>query len=254
MGFYYYACVVGILQLRTLISIEKMALPDSYLHKFHSHFEASLKNMQPINVFILNPGDLRDPARLSTIKQIVSEFENSTYSYGPESTVFWIPAYEEFLSFYGETDEFTYVEMPTFFKSAAYIYLTTFVKYNESACLENDPKCITSFFFMTNFHGHIKYHELIPAMRDWRRIAAKYPDYDVVPYTEHAPFIDQTVAIDSTVWGSMAAALFCTAVACFIFIPNLTCIITACFSVLSITLGILGLLSLWGKLLQSTMF
>ncbi|PIO55772.1 hypothetical protein TELCIR_22840, partial [Teladorsagia circumcincta] len=55
-----------------------------------------------------------------------------------------------------------------------------------------------------------------------------------------------TLAIDSTVWGSMGAALLCTAIACFIFIPNLACIITACFSVLSITLGILGLLSLWG--------
>ncbi|PIO57459.1 hypothetical protein TELCIR_21131, partial [Teladorsagia circumcincta] len=143
MGFYYYACVVGILQLRTLISVEKMALPDSYLQTFQSHFEASLANMQPIT--------------------------------------------------------------------------------------------------------HIKYHELIPALKDWRRIAAKYSDFDVVPYTEHAPFIDQTLAIDSTVWGSMGAALLCTAIACFIFIPNLACIITACFSVLSITLGILGLLSLWGE-------
>ncbi|PIO61880.1 hypothetical protein TELCIR_16581, partial [Teladorsagia circumcincta] len=234
MGFYYYACVVGILQLRTLISVEKMALPDSYLQTFQSHFEASLANMQPITVFILNPGDLREPKRLSTIKQIVQDFENSTYAYGPESTFFWITAYEEFLNFYGETEEFTYAEMPTFFKSATYFYLTTFVKYNESACLDNDPKCISSFFFMTNFHG------------DWRRIAAKYSDFDVVPYTEHAPFIDQTLAIDSTVWGSMGAALLCTAIACFIFIPNLACIITACFSVLSITLGILGLLSLWG--------
>uniref|UniRef100_A0A0N4W6L8 Peptidase_M13 domain-containing protein n=1 Tax=Haemonchus placei TaxID=6290 RepID=A0A0N4W6L8_HAEPC len=169
MCFYYYACAVGILQLRTLITIEKMALPDSYLQTFQTSFEASIKNMQPISVFILNPGDLRDPKRLKSmffkrytrnsafeiaaIKQIVHDFENATYSYGSESTFFWIPLYEEFLNFYGETDEFTYAEMPTFFKSATYFYLTTFVKYNESACLANNPQCITSFFFMTNFHG-----------------------------------------------------------------------------------------------------
>ncbi|WKX95376.1 hypothetical protein Q1695_012097 [Nippostrongylus brasiliensis] len=243
---YYYACVVGIMKLRTVITIEKLSLPDSYLHSFQSQFEESLKNMQPISVFVLNPGDLRDPQRLATIKQIVRDFESATYSYGPESTFFWIQAYEEFLNFYGETEEFTYAEMPTFFKSATYFYLTTFVKYNETACLENDPSCITSFFFMTNFHNHIKYHELIPALRDWRRIAAKYPDYQVYAYSEHSPFIDQTQAIDSTVWSSMGAALLCTAVACFIFIPKLACIVTACFSVLSITIGILGLLSLWG--------
>ncbi|VDP41774.1 unnamed protein product [Heligmosomoides polygyrus] len=149
---YYYACIVGISQLRTLISIEKMALPDSYLQTFQHSYEASLKNMQPISVFVLNPGDLRDPERLATIKQIVRDFENATYSYGPESTFFWIQAYEEFLNFYGETEDFTYAEVPTFFKSATYFYLSTFVKYNESACLDNDPRCITSFFFMTNFH------------------------------------------------------------------------------------------------------
>ncbi|ETN78297.1 patched family protein [Necator americanus] len=190
MGCYYYASTVGIMQLRTLITIEKMALPDSYLQSFQDTFESSLKNMQPISVFVMNPGDLRDPQRLATIKRIVADFENATYSYGSESTFFWIQAYEDFLN-------------------------------------------------------HIKYHELIPAVKDWRRIAAKYPDYQVYAYSDHSPFVDQTLAIDSTVWSSMGAALLCTAIACFVFIPNLACIITACFSVLSITVGILGLLSLW---------
>uniref|UniRef100_A0A1I7XPN9 SSD domain-containing protein n=1 Tax=Heterorhabditis bacteriophora TaxID=37862 RepID=A0A1I7XPN9_HETBA len=246
MAGYYYISVIGIQELKTLISIEKMALPDSYLQSFQQTFETSLKNMQPISIFILNPGDLRKPERLETIKQIVRDFENATYSYGPESTFFWIQPYEEFLRFYGETEDFTYAEIPTFFKSATYFYLTSFVKYNETACLDNDPECITSFFFMTNFHDHIKYHELIPAVQDWRRIAAKYSEFDIFAYSDHAPFVDQTLAIDSTVWGSVGAALFCTAVACFMFIPNLVCIICACFSVFSITIGILGLLSLWG--------
>ncbi|VDM62111.1 unnamed protein product [Angiostrongylus costaricensis] len=254
---YYYANAIGILQLRTVISIEKMSLPDSYLQEFQVQFEASFKLMQPVSVFIMNPGDMRDPRRLRTIKQIIREFENATFSYGSESTFSWIPPYEEFLSpkkakyaypfqFYGETEEFTYKELPIFLQSATYFYMSTFVKYNETACFENSPECITAFFFVTNFHGHIKYHELIPAVKDWRRIAAKYPDYQIYAYSEHSPFIDQTMAIDATVWGSMATALFCTAVACFVFIPSMTCIVTACFSVLSVTLGILGLLSLWG--------
>uniref|UniRef100_A0A158PAB8 SSD domain-containing protein n=1 Tax=Angiostrongylus cantonensis TaxID=6313 RepID=A0A158PAB8_ANGCA len=243
---YYYANVIGILQLRTVISIEKMSLPDSYLQEFQVQFEASFKLMQPVSVFIMNPGDMRNPRRLRTIKQIIREFENATFSYGSESTFSWIPPYEEFLSFYGETEEFTYKELPVFLQSATYFYMSTFVKYNETACFEDSPECITAFFFVTNFHGHIKYHELIPAVKDWRRIAAKYPDYQIYAYSEHSPFIDQTMAIDATVWGSMATALLCTAVACFVFIPSMACIITACFSVLSVTVGILGLLSLWG--------
>lgn len=37
----------------------------------------------------------------------------------------------------------------------------------------------------------IKYNELIPAVVDWRRIAAKYSDYGVYPYSDHTPFVDQ---------------------------------------------------------------
>ncbi|PAV64872.1 hypothetical protein WR25_07436 [Diploscapter pachys] len=191
MIFYYYVSAIGIMQMKSLITIEKMALPDSYLQAFQRQFETSLQTMQPISVFILNPGDLRNITRLDTIKQIVRDFENATYSYGSESTFFWLQPYEDFLRFYGETEEFTYTEIPAFFKSATYFYLTSFVKYNEKACIDNDPSCITSFFFMTNFHGHIKYHELIPAVEHWRRIAKSYPDYQIYAYSDHSPFVDQ---------------------------------------------------------------
>ncbi|KJH43296.1 patched family protein [Dictyocaulus viviparus] len=154
MCWYYYASVIGIRQLRTFIAIEKLALPDSYLATFQERFESSLKMMQPISVFVMNPGDLRDPERLSTIKNIIHDFENATFSYGADSTFSWLHYYEEFLSFYSEAEDFTYVEIPFFMKSATYFYLSSFVKYNETACLENEPSCITSFFFITNFHGN----------------------------------------------------------------------------------------------------
>lgn len=63
---YFYISVYGISQLESLISLEKMALPNSYLHTFQQHFETALKDMQPISVFIMNPGDLRDPERLNS--------------------------------------------------------------------------------------------------------------------------------------------------------------------------------------------
>lgn len=65
MLLYYYFSVIGILKLEAKISIDKMALPDSYLHNFQSVLERALRSMQPITVFITNPGDLRDPKRLN---------------------------------------------------------------------------------------------------------------------------------------------------------------------------------------------
>lgn len=243
---YYYISVLGARRLEANISTDKMALPDSYLHEFQHVFEAALRNMQPITVFVMRPGDLRDPVRLQAIKSMVYEFEHSAFSYGNESTFFWLQQYEDFLEFYEGTDEFTYKEIPTFFKSAAYFFLSSFVRMNETACYDDDPECISAFFFITNFHDVIKYHELIPAVLDWRRIAAKYSDFDVYPYSDHSPFVDQTMTIESTVLWSVIAALGCTAAACFVFIPNIVSIICAVYSVFSISVGVFGLLSHWG--------
>lgn len=61
---YYYISWIGICRLQSNISIDKMALPDSYLRTFQNSFESALRNMQPISVFVLNPGDLRQPEQL----------------------------------------------------------------------------------------------------------------------------------------------------------------------------------------------
>ncbi|KAI1698205.1 patched family domain-containing protein [Ditylenchus destructor] len=205
MVFYFYVSWLGIRQLQSNISIDKMALEDSYLHDFQHSFETALRNMQPISVFVLKPGDLRQPEQLKRIKNLVSDFEHSLNAYGSESTFFWLNQYEDFLRFYSgenvvELEEqslsgadlaFSYTEIPTFFKSATYFYLSSFVHLNESACEANLPECITSFFFITNFHEVIKYHELVPTVKDWRRIAAKYEDLNVYAYSDHTPFVDQ---------------------------------------------------------------
>uniref|UniRef100_A0A915NPT1 SSD domain-containing protein n=1 Tax=Meloidogyne floridensis TaxID=298350 RepID=A0A915NPT1_9BILA len=259
---YFFLCWFGIRKLQSNISIDKMALPNSYLHDFQMQFEMALRNMQPISVFVLHPGDMRDLQQLSRIRQLVWDFEHALNSYGQESTFFWLQQYEDFLRFYSNgndnfddheidpSDEFssprfTYTEIPAFFKSAAYFYLSSFVHYNESACRLNRPECINSFFFVTNFHRVIKYHELVPTVNEWRRIAAHYSDMQVYAYSDHTPFVDQTISIDQTVLGSVAAALFCTCIVCMLFIPYFLSVIAAVFSVFSISWGIFGILSMW---------
>ncbi|CEF59990.1 Sterol-sensing domain and Patched family-containing protein [Strongyloides ratti] len=242
---YFYISTIGILKLETNNSIDKMALPDSYIKQFQKQFEKAASSMQPISIFVKNPGDLRNSTNMQRIKSLVKEFENAKYSYGEESTFFWLTPYEEFLSFYSDSEEFTYTELPAFFKSGTYFYMKTFVHYNESACLDNSPDCITAFFFITNFHKVIKYHELVPAVLDWRRIADKYKDLDVYPYSDHTPFVDQTLSINNNIFGSIAAALICTAIICIIFIPHIPSVISAVFSVFSCSYGIFGFLSLW---------
>lgn len=46
MCIYFYYSWVGLARLQTNISIDKMALPDSYLQDFQHSFETALRNMQ----------------------------------------------------------------------------------------------------------------------------------------------------------------------------------------------------------------
>jgi hypothetical protein len=150
-----------------------------------------------------------------------------------------------YFRFYG-IDNFTYTELPTFLKSASYNYYTGLLHLDEAACYAESPECIVNFMFVTNFHEVVKYDEMIPAVLDWRRIAAEYAEFDVYPYSDHAPFVDQTLSIDRTIVGNTIAALVCTAVACLIFIPNALSIMVAVGSVISISVGTFGILSHWG--------
>ncbi|CAJ0919170.1 unnamed protein product, partial [Mesorhabditis belari] len=216
MALYYYLSAVGIQRVETLISLEKMTLPDSYVQNFQKHFEDAMRSMQPISVFVKNPGDLRDPKRLETVKKIVDEFETTVNSYGPNSTFFWIRQYEDFLEYYVDSDDeegnvkpkFTYTEIPTFFQSATYFYLETFVKFNSTACDDDLPDCISEFFFMTNFAGVIKYHELIPAVKAWRAIAEKYPDFGVF-LSPIIPHLSIRQWLSTQQFGPRWALLFC---------------------------------------------
>lgn len=65
---YFVISFFGISRLQSNISIDKMALPDSYLHDFQYSFETALREMQPISVFVMKPGDLRQSDQLNRKK------------------------------------------------------------------------------------------------------------------------------------------------------------------------------------------
>ncbi|KAI6238028.1 Patched-related protein 9 [Aphelenchoides fujianensis] len=217
---YFWVSWTGIQRIETNISIDKMALPHTpTFTASRSLSSGHFGNMQPISVFVLKPGDLRDPEQLARVKQLVFDFEHSLNAYGSNSTFFWLPQYEDFLRFYaGQRGLFRARE--------------------RERVRGDEPECVSSFFFITNFHDVIKYHELVPVVQDWRRIASeKYADLDVHCYSDHSP---------RQVTGSVLATLLCTVAICLFFIPHVLSILAASFAILSCSFGIFGLLSHWG--------
>ncbi|CAI2352700.1 unnamed protein product [Caenorhabditis sp. 36 PRJEB53466] len=251
---YWYLSASGIVSMETDLSIQKMANKEARIVKFKNEADEVLKEMQSVAVLVKNPADLRVPANLESLKSLIHDFEGSLHSFGSESTICWLRPYLDFLAFYEEEQEsedastapnFTYSDLSQFLKSSSPQY-KPMLRYNALACDQNRPECLTSFVFTTGFTSVVKYNDMYPVLREWRRIAKRYPALDVYAYTERSNFVDQTNAMVANIWQTVVSEVLCMALTFIFFVPDLVSIFAAVFSLLSVNLGVFGFLSLWG--------
>lgn len=107
---------------------------------------------------------------------------------------------------------------------------------------------LEKFFFTTGYHGKeisiwVKRAELL---NKWREIVDKYSEFDPSVFHENAIFLDLLENMPSDTWQSILGTLLCMAGVCFVFLNSGFTVIIASGCVLSICVGILGFLSLWG--------
>ncbi|KAK5985719.1 hypothetical protein GCK32_012848 [Trichostrongylus colubriformis] len=171
------------------------------------------------------------------------------FSYGPESTFCFLKPYMDFVEFREIEDEeekvaFTYVHIPNFINSETSWKGT--MRVNETACALNKPSCLSSFLFITGFTTLSGYREMIPLVQGWRAISKKYPELGVYAYTERSDYVDQSAEFGAVIGQMLFSAVICMGIAFIVFIPDVVSIAAAMFSLLSVNLGVIGFLSLWG--------
>uniref|UniRef100_A0A914V285 SSD domain-containing protein n=1 Tax=Plectus sambesii TaxID=2011161 RepID=A0A914V285_9BILA len=245
---YWYGALYGVLTMKTDLRVQKLALPNSYIVKYKDIHENAITAMQPLTIVVQQPGDLKNSTQLHRLKKLVKDYESTTFSYGSDSTFFWLSAYQEFLAFYADGDEeyFSYSEIPTFLKSASYSFWRAYLHINETACDNDQPDCVQQYIFNTGYHTVVKYTDMIPVLAEWRAIAANYSDLGVYAYTERALFTDQADQLADSIYTNVPMGLVCMVIVCIIFIPNVVSIVCAMLSVISISFGVFGYLSLSG--------
>ncbi|KAF1755055.1 hypothetical protein GCK72_021623 [Caenorhabditis remanei] len=263
---YWYLSVYGIFSMETDLSIQKMADQKSRIVKYKKEADIIMKEMQSVAVLVKQPGDLRKPENLENLQNLIKDFEAAKYSYGKESTICWLQSYLDFLAFYEDSEEdfeeisgnfsasdsgaihktvnFTYTDLPNFLNSAS--HFNPMIRYSEKDCEKNLPSCLQSFVFSTGFTTVVRYNEMYPVVSDWRRIAAKYPQLEVYPYTERSNFVDQTVDMVDNIWNTVISEVICMGLTFLIFIPDVVSIFAAVFALFSVNFGVFGFLSLWG--------
>lgn len=95
----------GLSIVETDLSVQKLALPGSFIVAFKNRYDDMIKSMQTVAVVVQKPGNLSDPPQLRRVKDLARAFETASYAYGSDSTSFWLSHFEDFETFYGGFEE-----------------------------------------------------------------------------------------------------------------------------------------------------
>ncbi|GMS80096.1 hypothetical protein PENTCL1PPCAC_2271, partial [Pristionchus entomophagus] len=80
----------------------------------------------------------------------------------------------------------------------------------------------------------------------WRDEASRWTKYNVTVFQSYSFYVDQLDSIGSTTLSTVIVAALTMDLACFLMIPSASSIVSSSVAMLSINVGVFGLLSLWG--------
>ncbi|MCP9260366.1 Patched family protein [Dirofilaria immitis] len=90
--------------------------------------------------------------------------------------------------------------------------------------------------------GKMKWNSKVENMITWENVTE---GFDASIFHEDAIFLDLIDNMSTDTWQSVAGTLVCMATVCFLFLRNMLTVFIATASVLSVSIGILGILSWW---------
>ncbi|VDN04492.1 unnamed protein product [Thelazia callipaeda] len=221
--FYWSVSIYGALTINVELRPEKLLASDSNILKvLKLRNEYILPHYTTTLIFVENPGNLNNSNNILMLHKMVNDFETLPSSVGRMSTKFWLRDYETFI----ETTERDYFDgFP-------------------DKC---GNKYLKSYFFMITSRGDFQiWSNRAKLLNELRTVADRYSVYEVTVYDDDAKFLDLIETLLNQTMLSSAITLLSMVLVCFIFIPQFLATSIAALSILSIFIGVFGILSLWG--------
>uniref|UniRef100_A0A0K0EN34 SSD domain-containing protein n=1 Tax=Strongyloides stercoralis TaxID=6248 RepID=A0A0K0EN34_STRER len=240
--------IYGVLQIKVGLTSEKLFLDDSpLLPLVKIQNNIIFKEGGQMIVFVNNPGNLSNPEAIPEIMKILNKFETSLRSVGPSSTQMWLNAYLPFIGLQNRGSiDFKYKYLPEFFSLTEYHKWSHFVSIgNISDCYIEHPNCINKFFFSTGFANAIAWTERLELLQHWRGLAEEFPHFNLTIYEDFSLYADQLLSIPPVTQQTVFYALLCMTIVLVCFTPHISTIISGVASIMSINLGVFGLLYFW---------
>ncbi|VDN06956.1 unnamed protein product [Thelazia callipaeda] len=255
--FFIYAilAIYGVTTLTVDISPRKYIRDDSPIQSFIYLADKYIwaDNVMPV-FYIMKPPDLRENKARSRLNKLIYRLEHTEYSIGRVSTNFWLWEYQQFLN------DFPHINYTSSFYDRKYLASffdqLDYKQYKDQIKLKigvpNGEPCIAAFVFQTSYYGLDSWDKRQKELYKWRSILADYPEFEVFLAGLFSPFlIDQRTSIAPSSMQSIGSAISVMAIISVFFLPDKQSIFFMTWSLLSISMGVCGGLSLWGSDLDS---
>uniref|UniRef100_A0A7E4W7I1 SSD domain-containing protein n=1 Tax=Panagrellus redivivus TaxID=6233 RepID=A0A7E4W7I1_PANRE len=202
-----------------------------------------------IEIAIVKAPNMTEPRNREWIESVIQEFEAVEYSIGPKATQAWTREYAKYSNQTGAfltDDHFSWVrgvyewsQLFAFYK----LWSQDFVWENEN---DLDALVLKSFRFRIGVTEFNTPTDLVRVTQELRNIAARHPDLGIITYQQSRPIADQLNVILPNTLQNDSLAILCMVVIALLFIPNPICTFWITVAIITIDLGVIGFLSLWG--------
>ncbi|OZC12409.1 hypothetical protein X798_00040 [Onchocerca flexuosa] len=259
----------GITRMSISLTPEKLFPMDSPLIKLNDlRLKYEIPAFTMVSVFVGTPGDLSQNIQLFLLNNMVQDFENIDGSWGPVGTMYFMRDFVAYQNYLQADDDYDYDslkkdtttvipddfkfnadKLPDFLTWPEYDFWSGFIQLENITDEENGGTKLKlkRFFFTTTYHNEklMKWAMRAKLLKQWRAIVDKdiYEGFHASVFHEDAIFLDLIDNMATDTWQSVAGTLVCMAAVCFLFLRNILTVIIATASVLSIAVGILGILS-----------
>ncbi|KFD52109.1 hypothetical protein M513_06954 [Trichuris suis] len=243
------ASIYGCMGIREGLEPYKLLPFGSYVATYYQDMEKYMWTYGiQMHVAVSKPGNLADYKQREKVINLIRMLAESRHGVGLEGVECWLIDYLRFLS--GQMG----IDVDDLNTSSFYDYALLFLNmptnepYRKDIVWEEDSSNvrIKAFRFLVGlkaFNSTVSQRETVA---DMRRIASDNAALNVTTFNKLWPYVDQYDAILPNIIQECGYGIMCMILLALLLIPKAICSLWVTFAILSVDLGVIGFMTLWG--------
>jgi len=249
----------GTSQLREGLEKRRLSRFDSYSVEYYDMEDKYFKEYPfRINVVVSGALDYSDPNVQDDMEELLQKLENTTFI-DPLYTEAWLRSFLEYVdrwSDYPEYDQIKVANEQEFITTLQNVYLQGPTAYLQDIDFQSDANSstfdqhIVGARFVLQGHNIMNSSDESKFVEELRKVC-KESKYNVTVFHPYFIYFDQFLVVMPTTVQCVSIAAAVMMVVSLVFIPHAICSFWVVFSIISIELGVIGFMTLWGVNLDS---